>query len=256
MARKRLKHFVYLSAGASGKGQLLKCESSEEEPRKFSNGSDCHVHLPNAIENDSSKDLESNLSLCVDDFPGTFSSQHEGGTHIEQNISKESNLETSHETIDTLCRNHNSFCPTLSSGSSPCENSILVSHEASVEECTVPWTKVTNGMKQVGRDSLPQDSSQLKASFGLYSPATELGKGILKSTPRGCRGPCHCLQCSSFRLHAERAFEFSRNQMQDAEEMALHLVKELSYIRNMLEKSARNADGHAIVSINQVIDTV
>lgn len=63
-------------------------------------------------------------------------------------------------------------------------------------------------------------------------------KGVLKRNPRGCRGRCDCLSCTSFRLHAERAFEFSKHQMQDAEEVALELMKELSDIRKLLENSA------------------
>ncbi|KAJ7957273.1 Pyrroline-5-carboxylate reductase [Quillaja saponaria] len=66
-------------------------------------------------------------------------------------------------------------------------------------------------------------------------------KGILKRNPRGCRGLCMCLHCASFRLHAERAFEFSRNQMLDAEEVTLDLIKHMSYLRNLLERSANGA---------------
>ncbi|PIA35963.1 hypothetical protein AQUCO_03400097v1 [Aquilegia coerulea] len=62
-------------------------------------------------------------------------------------------------------------------------------------------------------------------------------RGILKRYPLGCRGICTCLSCASFRLHAERAFEFSRNQMQDTEVVAMDLMKELSNIRVLLEKS-------------------
>ncbi|KAJ0235748.1 Uncharacterized protein HA466_0263340 [Hirschfeldia incana] len=61
-------------------------------------------------------------------------------------------------------------------------------------------------------------------------------KGILKRNIRGCRGICSCLNCSSFRLNAERAFEFSRNQLQDTEVMVLDLVGEISHLREMLEK--------------------
>ncbi|KAK7319001.1 hypothetical protein RJT34_03710 [Clitoria ternatea] len=79
-------------------------------------------------------------------------------------------------------------------------------------------------------------------------PAIGLEKGILKRNPRGCRGLCTCLNCASFRLHAERAFEFSRNQFLDAEEVAQDLMKELSHLRNMLERST------GIVNNNPVFD--
>ncbi|KAF9606462.1 hypothetical protein IFM89_025292, partial [Coptis chinensis] len=44
-------------------------------------------------------------------------------------------------------------------------------------------------------------------------------------------------KCASFRRHAERAFKFSRNQMQDSREVALGLMKELSRVRSLLAKS-------------------
>ncbi|KAK8684892.1 hypothetical protein V6N13_040906 [Hibiscus sabdariffa] len=83
-------------------------------------------------------------------------------------------------------------------------------------------------------------------------PSASPRKGILKRNPRGCRGICTCLNCSSFRLHVERSFEFSRNQMQDAEEVALDLIKEISYLRDMLEKSAFVAKGQTNVCMDQV----
>ncbi|KAL5702750.1 hypothetical protein ACHQM5_027923 [Ranunculus cassubicifolius] len=81
----------------------------------------------------------------------------------------------------------------------------------------------------------------------ISTPSPSLQKstpspGILKRYPRGCRGLCTCLKCTSFRLHAERAFEFSRNQMEDSQDVAMALVKELSSIRALLENSANGAE--------------
>ncbi|KAF9606451.1 hypothetical protein IFM89_025281 [Coptis chinensis] len=59
-------------------------------------------------------------------------------------------------------------------------------------------------------------------------------------------------KCASFRLHAERAFEFSRNQMQDSREVALGLMKELSRVRSLLAKSIDGSDGLAMVEVAQV----
>ncbi|XP_010512823.1 PREDICTED: uncharacterized protein LOC104788735 [Camelina sativa] len=78
------------------------------------------------------------------------------------------------------------------------------------------------------------DSSAVLATPPSISPS----KGILRRSMRGCRGSCSCLNCSSFRLNAERAFEFSRNQLQDTEVMVLDLVGEISRLRDLLEKSA------------------
>ncbi|KAK4750961.1 hypothetical protein SAY87_004443 [Trapa incisa] len=77
------------------------------------------------------------------------------------------------------------------------------------------------------------------AQYGTYDigiPPMETRRGILKRNPQGCRGLCLCLNCASFRLNAERAFEFSRNQMKDAEELALDLMKEMTHLRSLLQK--------------------
>ncbi|XP_058731747.1 uncharacterized protein LOC131603453 [Vicia villosa] len=85
-----------------------------------------------------------------------------------------------------------------------------------------------------------QSLSQLKVSDQVSAPTVGSQKGILRRNPRGCRGLCTCLNCASFRLHAERAFEFSRNQMLDADEVAQDLMKELSHLRNILESNINN----------------
>ncbi|KAK7247038.1 hypothetical protein RIF29_41914 [Crotalaria pallida] len=97
-----------------------------------------------------------------------------------------------------------------------------------------------------------QRLSQKKVLEQLRVPAVNFKKGILKRNPRGCRGHCTCLNCVSFRLNAERAFEFSRNQLLDAEEVALDLIKELSHLRNMLHRSADRVNGNPSFDANQV----
>ncbi|KAK9072486.1 hypothetical protein SSX86_008920 [Deinandra increscens subsp. villosa] len=76
--------------------------------------------------------------------------------------------------------------------------------------------------------------------------------GILKRTPRGCRGICNCLNCTSFRLHAERSFEFSKNQMHDAEEVALELINDLTCLRNILETTSSLSNSLDSVKEKQV----
>ncbi|KAF6135794.1 hypothetical protein GIB67_028650 [Kingdonia uniflora] len=78
-------------------------------------------------------------------------------------------------------------------------------------------------------------------------------EGILKRNPRGCRGLCTCLNCASFRLHAERAFEFSKTQMQDAEEVATGLMKEVSYLRNLLLKSIDGGEHNLAVQSHKIL---
>ncbi|GMI64354.1 hypothetical protein HRI_000104700 [Hibiscus trionum] len=115
-------------------------------------------------------------------------------------------------------------------------------------DTTKSTAKCANRVKKSKADSLGE------ASTPIGFPIVCLKKGILKRNPPGCRGNCSCLNCSSFRLHAERAFEFSRNQMQDAEEVALDLIRELSFLRNVLEKSASGAKDQSSISINEVKD--
>ncbi|KAK6930649.1 hypothetical protein RJ641_004743 [Dillenia turbinata] len=99
---------------------------------------------------------------------------------------------------------------------------------------------------------LNEDRAHVGGSLHPEASVVDLTKGILKRNPKGCRGLCTCLNCASFRLHAERAFEFSKNQMQDAEEVAMDLIKELRYLRNVLEKSANVSSNHAPLQVNQV----
>ncbi|KAH1089543.1 hypothetical protein J1N35_016800 [Gossypium stocksii] len=138
--------------------------------------------------------------------------------------------------------------PAMSSSSPREEGAKLVANQLSLEtdaNCIKSAEKCPNHEKQI-------EASFVEASMPPRIPSASLQKGILKRNPRGCRGICTCLNCSSFRLHAERSFEFSRNQMQDAEEVALDLIKELSYLRNMLEKSAFVAEDQTNICIDQV----
>ncbi|XP_039070973.1 uncharacterized protein LOC120218046 [Hibiscus syriacus] len=105
------------------------------------------------------------------------------------------------------------------------EASKLVSCRLTFEtegDTTKSTAKCVNQVKPIEADSLGE------ASIPIGFPIVGLKKGILKRNPPGCRGICSCLNCTSFRLHAERAFEFSRNQMQDAEEVALDFVRKFS----------------------------
>ncbi|PPD79955.1 hypothetical protein GOBAR_DD23106 [Gossypium barbadense] len=138
--------------------------------------------------------------------------------------------------------------PAMSSSSPREEGAKLVANQLPLEtdvNCIKSTEKCANHEKQI-------EASFVEASMPPRIPSASLQKGILKRNPRGCRGICTCLNCSSFRLHAERSFEFSRNQMQDAEEVALDLIKELSYLRNMLEKSAFVAKDQTNICIDQV----
>ncbi|XP_043719821.1 uncharacterized protein LOC122667559 isoform X2 [Telopea speciosissima] len=118
------------------------------------------------------------------------------------------------------------------------------------EDCTA--MKFHADVKPLESLSFCQDSPQFEALVPSVKPAGGPTKGILKRNPRGCRGPCTCLNCSSFRLHAERAFEFSRNQLQDAEEVATLLMVELNCLKNLLGEYADASKEHAVFEVSQV----
>ncbi|XP_011101595.1 uncharacterized protein LOC105179654 [Sesamum indicum] len=106
--------------------------------------------------------------------------------------------------------------------------------------------------ESIEKVNLDQSSCQMEVSGSLFASNNGPYKGILKRNRRGCRGLCNCLNCVSFRLHADRAFEFSRNQMQDAEDVALELMKELANLRLLLEKTISDDNDHAAIQLNPV----
>ncbi|XP_062206796.1 uncharacterized protein LOC133908685 [Phragmites australis] len=71
---------------------------------------------------------------------------------------------------------------------------------------------------------------------GLSPKKLSPRKGILKRHTRGCKGICACLDCSTFRLRADRAFEFSRKQMQEADDIIGNLLNEVANLRSLVEK--------------------
>ncbi|KAF5192433.1 hypothetical protein FRX31_017973 [Thalictrum thalictroides] len=106
-----------------------------------------------------------------------------------------------------------------------------------VNDVSVLVQKSSTALKSPGEMSFIEELSSVEPPALSEKILSSPTRGILKRHPVGCRGICTCLSCASFRLHAERAFEFSRNQMQDTEVVAMDLMKELSNIRALLEKS-------------------
>ncbi|XP_021749161.1 uncharacterized protein LOC110714914 [Chenopodium quinoa] len=120
---------------------------------------------------------------------------------------------------------------------------------SSEQECRTVHTESNSVGNPV---NVLNNSSTLEAVVSPSVPSSGQANGILKRNPRGCRGICNCLNCASFRLNAEKAFEFSRNQWLDAEELAMDLMKELSNLRSILEKSVNGSDANAVVPVDQV----
>lgn len=179
--------------------------------------------------------------------------------HVQQAASgNQSKLETSPDIVSLGHENDpiTLFCPSTCEATLIKDGAISVTNSSSDcpdEDHIGSRIALSSGGKPlpVQADSLCQNSSQIDATVSSGIHADGLRKQILKRNPRGCRGLCTCLNCTSFRLHAERAFEFSRNQMQDAEEVALDLMKELSSLRKMLEMSAVGANT-PVMDLNEV----
>ncbi|GMI71832.1 hypothetical protein HRI_000852500 [Hibiscus trionum] len=146
--------------------------------------------------------------------------------------------------------------PAMSSSSLTDSGLLPEEEDAKLAACQLPLETEEDCIKSAEKcakhERKIEADSSVEASTPPAMPSASLRKGILKRNPRGCRGICTCLNCSSFQLHAERSFEFSRNQMQDAEEVVLDLIKEMSCLRNMLEKSAFVDDDQTNICIDQV----
>ncbi|KAK9138505.1 hypothetical protein Sjap_009099 [Stephania japonica] len=113
-------------------------------------------------------------------------------------------------------------------------------------------SEITPDVKPSSAFCVDKDSAHMEVDVTVESLLSSVTRGILKRHPRGCRGICNCINCASFRLHAERAFEFSRNQLQDAEEVVVELTRELSGLRSLLEKSVNGNESHALSVVSEI----
>ena len=114
---------------------------------------------------------------------------------------------------------------------------LTISEALSVEELASTMPELS--YSQMETDMIPkQNASQFKVFGDAAKQVFAPRKSILKKQSRGCKGICMCLDCITFRVHAERAYEFSRRQMSDADEVVERLLKELSHLRNLMEGSA------------------
>ncbi|KAL6976305.1 hypothetical protein U1Q18_025093 [Sarracenia purpurea var. burkii] len=187
-----------------------------------------------------------------------FDSLMECISQVEQVISNEPrSLEPSPDCVssDIETPHTSMLCLPANDENLHLDDALKLSHWASIasqEDSVVSHREQPKDAKSIEAVSLDPNKDQLESFIPSEISVGDLTKGILRRNTRGCRGVCNCLNCASFRLHADTAFEFSRNQMQDTERMALELIKELSELRNMLENSTTNAKDHAIVHVNQV----
>lgn len=94
-------------------------------------------------------------------------------------------------------------------------------------------------MLPVNMDLKPlQRESQMEVVHSAARHVLAPKRGILKKRcGTGCKGICMCLECATFRIHADRAYEFSRKQMDEADEIIVGLMKELANLRDLVDKS-------------------
>ncbi|KAE9601144.1 hypothetical protein Lalb_Chr13g0294671 [Lupinus albus] len=226
----------------------------------------------------------SNGCIPRDDHRGNYGTQQETGSHTHDSNNNSSSptcqipeSQSSHDSCEVIQLRDEQVvlngCCNLESSPDP----IVSAHK--INSPITPVRPMVNGvipreeaMTAISVSSIHPEvkgsNSSLISSNGEKTPETQgycqissqqkvleqlrVKKGILKRNPRGCRGLCTCLNCVSFRLHAERAFEFSRNQFLEAEEVAADLIKELSHLRNMLERSADRVNGNPVFDGSQV----
>ncbi|XP_022878862.1 uncharacterized protein LOC111396653 [Olea europaea var. sylvestris] len=188
---------------------------------------------PSSIISDDTTDLVMPLDLPKE------------GRLLIQNSPKKSESDIFHN--DIMDCNGKSNCSVVESFS-------IVDHDIQTDtkrNCIAVNVEAYKSNELIEKVTSNQGQSQIEVSDTLISHTDVPFKGILKKNPKGCRGPCNCLNCASFRLHAERAFEFSRNQLLDAEEVAWNLMKELANVCHILEMSAVNENDLTTIQLNQ-----
>ncbi|KAL7145323.1 hypothetical protein ABFS83_07G074200 [Erythranthe nasuta] len=188
----------------------------------------------------------------------------------EQNDEEKIRTENSHEKqhtddrMETLLENSNRK---NSEQGSDCEENIPTKQSTFEEHGLVGKPKNNcfdtgledhnNNRQSIEKVNSKESSSRNEVSEALLSPRNGCLKGILRRNRRGCRGLCNCLNCASFRLNADRAFEFSRNQMNDAQELASELMNELANLRLLLDKSTCSGDINPVIkqACNKALET-
>lgn len=193
------------------------------------------------------------LSSKQDSSSPSYSSNLESNVVTSETQSSLANSELRLELKDTTSQ---------SEPSSIVNNDVLMEQCASGEPESVGNQKMcldtalqlhnsyVDSIEKVGFKRNPFQDKESSDAFAC--PNNRPAKGILKRNPLGCRGLCNCLNCASFRLHADRAFEFSRNQMHNAEEVASELMEELANLRNLLEKSITKNNDSVGIQLNPV----
>ncbi|CAH8364091.1 unnamed protein product [Eruca vesicaria subsp. sativa] len=173
-----------------------------------------------ARESDTCSDEDKELIPCeaVSESPEGSDTDKEQETQVKHVITDtEKNLGTPQNDLGSKVQFSSPIAGSTSSSEVALSalNNIYVENLAGEE---LVKTDAKNKAEQVEANSSDLTAELLDPSAVSGTPTSiSPSKGILKRSIRGCRGICSCLNCSSFRLNAERAFEFSRNQLQDTE---------------------------------------
>ncbi|XP_039067650.1 uncharacterized protein LOC120213632 [Hibiscus syriacus] len=232
----------------SGKDTCTETFNGESHPVEHHTGDDIKLPAVTATATCSSNHKVTQSPNQVPESPMIIDSRQEPPLLVKPSASDTNRKEESRpkDVVESPVMSSSSL---IDSGLLPREDAKLTVCQLPLEteeDCIKSTEKCVNHERQIEADNL------VEASITPAMQSASLQKRILKRNPRGCRGICTCLNCSSFRLHAERSFEFSRNQMQDAEEVALDLIKQISCLRNKLEKSAMVAKDQTDICIDQI----
>lgn len=227
-----------------------KSENGVEEKPLLSSSQDS---LPNSLKEDDKQVTIVPICTIIEVSNGAKEERKLHQASMEIPIDSSHGISQAHLVSDNLEKLGDDI-PVVQSNFAPFSYIPKGNHEAPAKEATVEAQCSLSLVEfKTEENSISMFHSSSKAG-ALVSASVPVGlaKGILKKNPRGCRGICNCLNCASFRLNAEKAFDFSRNQLLDAQELAQDLMKELSDLRSMLEKSVNGANSIATIPVNQV----
>ncbi|KAM0908958.1 hypothetical protein ACQ4PT_015046 [Festuca glaucescens] len=256
---KRMLPFLMENDISSQEGNRARLQRVPEEKQLASEASDdvlastaeAQKATPEVV---SSSDRQCQLAV-LEDFPEESNAAEAEGMAVEENTTRSDGDEASGLTSDKddskllqdkaelakvqQCQSSESRCPDIGLGSPTkalTEDDGADQHGAQERHDSV--ASPDGLLLDVGMICKPSHTGVSCSKKQVLSPKKlSPKKGILKRhTSWGCKGICMCLDCSVFRLRADRAFEFSRKQMQEADDVIGNLLEEVASLRSLAEK--------------------
>lgn len=153
--------------------------------------------------------------------PSSASLLHDPSNELEKNVVAQSS------TNSTPLSSFNVHCPSPLTVQNP---STTVAHNVFPVEHKSPPPSLSGSV-----DFSCAPTCETPSQLG--TPASVPSKGILRISPRSCKGTCICSDCTSFRLQAEKASDFAERQLREVEALAVPLMNELASMRMLMERS-------------------